>query len=239
MKRIKSALGFTLMEVLIAMTLLSIMVVLLFASLKICAQSWEKGESKMADVNEVAVVYHFFQQHLTAAKPLWDDFSVKEQRTLAFQGDTQSLQFVGEFPASVGKIGAQLFSLHLQELDDGNVINVAITPFLPVPDGQSLPKEEIALIKHVRSISLAYFGPDETGGESSWQTQWLQRENQPQLVKVSIELENASYWPDMIVELKVADAPIDAEGNQANGQVEENGQDPQDPQNPQNLQEPE
>ncbi|MFI3120724.1 MAG: type II secretion system protein, partial [Methylococcaceae bacterium] len=35
--------GFTLIEVLIAMTLLSIMVVLLFASLRICAQSWEQG----------------------------------------------------------------------------------------------------------------------------------------------------------------------------------------------------
>ena len=33
--------GFTLIEVLIAMTLLSIMVVLLFASLRICAESWE------------------------------------------------------------------------------------------------------------------------------------------------------------------------------------------------------
>jgi len=233
MKRIKSALGFTLMEVLIAMTLLSIMVVLLFASLKICAQSWEKGESKMADVNEMAVVYHFFQQHLTDAKPLWDEFSVKDQKLLAFQGDAQSLQFVGEFPASAGKIGAQLFSLNLQELDDGNVINVAITPFLPVPDGEFLPKEEIALIKHVRSVSLAYFGSDESGGEASWQTQWQQRESQPQLVKVSIELENAIYWPDMIVELKITDAQADAEGIQENGQEEEEGQ------SSQNLQESE
>jgi len=52
--------GFTLIEVLIAMTLLGIMMVLLFTSLKICADSWEKGESKITDVNEVAVVYNFF-----------------------------------------------------------------------------------------------------------------------------------------------------------------------------------
>ncbi len=53
--------GFTLIEVLIAMTLLSIMVVLLFSSLRICAQSWEQGENKITEVNEVAVVYNFFQ----------------------------------------------------------------------------------------------------------------------------------------------------------------------------------
>ncbi len=43
--------GFTLLEVLIAMSLLSIMVVLLFSSLKVGAESWDKGESKIAEVN--------------------------------------------------------------------------------------------------------------------------------------------------------------------------------------------
>ena len=53
--------GFTLIEVLIALTLLSIMIVLLFTSLKICADSWEKGENKINNVNQIAVVYNFFQ----------------------------------------------------------------------------------------------------------------------------------------------------------------------------------
>jgi len=100
--------GFTLIEVLIALTLLSIMVVLLFGSLKICAESWEKGESKIAEVNEVAVVYNFFQRHLSAAKPLRNDF--KEESTFSFQGNIQSLQFVGEFPASAGRAGYSFLS---------------------------------------------------------------------------------------------------------------------------------
>lgn len=76
-RRLKNALGFTLIEVLIAMTLLSIMVVLLFSSLRICAQSWEQGENKITEVNEVAVVYNFFQRHLSLAMPLWNDFTDK------------------------------------------------------------------------------------------------------------------------------------------------------------------
>lgn len=225
------------MEVLIAMTLLSIMVVLLFASLKICAQSWEKGESKMAEVNEVGIVYHFFQQHLAAAKPLWDDFTVKEQKTLAFQGDAQTLQFVGDFPASAGRAGPQLFALSVKELEDDKVVNISLTPFLPTPEGQQLPKEEVVLIKHVRNISLAYFGPDETGGEPSWQTQWLQRDNQPQLVKVGIEMEDARYWPDMIVELKVANSVLDADA--ALGTITDGTQDVNQDEDPDQMQEPE
>ena len=228
MKRVGKALGFTLMEVLIAMTLLSVMVVLLFASLRICAQSWEKGESKMSDVNEVATVYHFFQQHLSSAKPLWDDFTVKGQKTLAFQGDAQSLQFVGEFPASAGKVGAQLFSLKVKEVENDRFINVSLTPFLPIPEEQRLSTEEVTLIKHVKEVSLAYFGPDESGSEEgSWQTEWLQRDSQPQLVKIGIELDNGMYWPDMIVELKIANATANA-GNASEDVEQDEGNIPPD-----------
>lgn len=47
MRNLKTGQGFTLIEVLLAMTLLSVMMTLLFVSLKICAESWEKGEKKI------------------------------------------------------------------------------------------------------------------------------------------------------------------------------------------------
>jgi general secretion pathway protein J len=195
--------GFTLIEVLIAMTLLSIMVVLLFSSLKICADSWEKGESKITDVNEVAVVYNFFQRHLSEAKPLWNDFSSEEEKTFSFQGKAQSLQFISAFPASAGRSGLQLFSLDLQEEDDEQVIKITITPFFPVAEGKEWHKEEVTLIKHVNDFMLAYFGSDDGVSEGSWEKEWLDKEVLPRLVKINIKLENEIYWPEMIIDLKV------------------------------------
>jgi general secretion pathway protein J len=212
--------GFTLIEVLIAMTLLSVMVVLLFGSLKICAQSWEMGEKKIAEVNEVAVVYNFFQQHLSAAKPLKDDFTEDESSQgafteeagsrLSFQGDGQSLQFVSVFPASAGRAGMQLFSLEVQDegprggSDDGAEIKVTLTPFFPVAEGGEWQQEDAVLIKHVSHFALSYFGPDQETGESRWQEAWLNRDTLPRLVKIQIEREDEAFWPDMIIELKVS-----------------------------------
>jgi general secretion pathway protein J len=196
--------GFTLIEVLIAMTLLSIMVVLLFSSLKICADSWEKGESKITDVNEVAVVYNFFQRHLSEAKPLWNDLSSEEEeRTFSFQGKAQSLQFISAFPASAGRSGLQLFSLDLQEEDNDQVIKVTITPFFPVAEGSEWQKEDVTLIKHVNDFSLAYFGSDDGVSEGSWEEEWLDKEVLPRLVKINIKLENGIFWPEMIIDLKI------------------------------------
>ncbi|MCF7986018.1 MAG: prepilin-type N-terminal cleavage/methylation domain-containing protein [Methylovulum sp.] len=199
--------GFTLIEVLIAMTLLSIMVVLLFGSLKICAESWDRGESKMSQVNEVGVVYSFFQRQLTTAIPIWDDFSVADEKTFSFHGDEHSMQFVGEFPASASRGGLQLFSIDLEDEKSGRQIvdtqiNVTVKPFLPVLDDKSTSKEQVTLIKNVKELAFSYFGVDDTS-ELSWQATWLERDSLPQLIKIHIEREDGMYWPDMVVDMKL------------------------------------
>lgn len=220
---LKFAQGFTLIEVLIAMTLLSIMVVLLFSSLRICAKSWEQGENKISDVNEVAVVYNFFQRHLALAIPLWDDFSAKdkatadsqpgtgstmegEDRIFSFQGKKQSLRFVSIFPASAGRSGMQSFSVQLLEEDGEQVVKVALTPFFPVTEGEEWHREEVVLLRHVGDFALSYFGVDDATGEGSWQNEWQEKDIQPQLVKIRINTANGVFWPEMIIELKVAGA---------------------------------
>ncbi|MDP1773765.1 MAG: prepilin-type N-terminal cleavage/methylation domain-containing protein [Methylobacter sp.] len=248
---LRTATGFTLIEVLIAMTLLSMMVVLLFASLRICAQSWEQGERKITDVNEVAVVYNFFQRHLSSAIPLWNDFTVRDRvsaanqpgaggdgmqagdrhrrddaetenqdRILSFQGKKQSLQFVSVFPASAGRSGMQLFSIQPQQQDGEQVINVTLTPFLPVTEGEEWRQEEVVLLRRVSDFELAYFGADDTG-ESRWQDEWLEKEVQPRLVKISIGTENGIFWPEMIIELKAVGVGIEANMGNATESVED------------------
>ena len=195
--------GFTLIEVLIAMTLLSIMVVLLFSSLKICADSWEKGESKITDVNEIAVVYNFFQRHLSVAQPLWNDFKEDEEKTFSFQGNADSVHFVSAFPASAGRSGLQLFSLSLTEEDNEPIVKVNLTPFAKLAEGSKWPDEEVTLIRHVSDFSLAYFGSEDGMSEGVWNAEWLNKTVLPRLVKINIQLENGIYWPEMIIDLKV------------------------------------
>ena len=200
--------GFTLIEVLIAMTLLSMMVVLLFGSLKICADSWEKGENKISDVNEVAVVYNFFHRHLSPAKPLWDDFST-EEKTFSFQGKAHAVQFVSALPASAGRSGLQLFTLALQSEDKNQFIKVTLTPFFPLADGEAWHKEEESLVRHVSDFTLAYFGSDDGVSAESWRDEWLAKDALPRLVKINIKLDNEIVCPEMIIELKVVGTTTD------------------------------
>ena len=221
--------GFTLIEVLIAMTLLSIMVVLLFSSLRICAQSWEQGENKITEVNEVAVVYNFFHRHLSSAIPLWNDFTAKDGSQLPklARGRKKRIKYflfkAKNSPCSLSRFflqvparsGMQLFSIQLQEEDDEQVIKVTLTPFFPVTEGEEWHQEEVVLLRHVSDFALAYFGATGDAGESSWQDEWLEKDVQPRLVKISINTTNGVFWPEMIIELKVSGAVAGAE-NESN-----------------------
>jgi general secretion pathway protein J len=226
--RLRNA-GFTLIEVLIAMTLLSLMVALLFGSLRICAQSWEQGENKIAEVNEVAVVYNFFQKHLASATPLWNDFIAVDDvdaanqtetgavadngadtenlnKTFSFQGRKNALQFVSVFPASVGRAGMQLFSIEQQQEDNEQVLKVTLTPFFPLAEGEEWNQEEVVLLRHVSDFELSYFGAVENTDKYDWQDQWLKKDVHPQLVKININTTDGVFWPEMVIALKVAGA---------------------------------
>ncbi|GAB6140494.1 prepilin-type N-terminal cleavage/methylation domain-containing protein [Methylosoma difficile] len=226
MQTSKAAYGFTLMEVLIGMTLLSIMVVLLFASLKTGADSWEKGERKIANVNETAVVYQFFKRHLATAEPLTNNLEPSESK-FAFQGGRHRLSFVSAFPASAAKTGLQLFTIERKEDEDSRYLQVKLTPFIaPAKKGPAIPSEEVILLNHVDDISLSYFGTDlVTGNGYTWQDEWLDKVELPRLVKINITMANGDSWPDMIIAMKITRQPTEAElAGQENSDGETEGE---------------
>lgn len=199
----KPAAGFTLIEVLIAMTLLSLMVVLLFSSLSIGAKSWQQGETKISDVNEIAVVQQFFNHHLANATPQWNDFDPEKERVFSFQGTKDSLQFVSTFPASAERSGLQLFDLKLQKKNKQQFIEVTLTPFFPPTEDEEFFEDSVELVTNVARFELSYFGLNDETGEYGWQNQWLEKEQQPRLVKILLELEDGRFIPEMIVALKI------------------------------------
>lgn len=197
--------GFTLIEVLIAMTLLGIMVVLLFSSLKIAAESWNAGENKIIEVNKKAVVYQFFKRHLTTIRPVAaqtvsnnDDDSLEPQQ--AFQGQSRTMRFVAALPVSAARKGLQVFEIAADAAEPSTIM-VALSPYQQTEPGQP---ERVVLLERVKSFAFAYFGKQEENGEAGWHDDWTGIDRLPQLIKVGISLDDGSYWPEMVFPLKIS-----------------------------------
>lgn len=204
--------GFTLMEVLLGMSLLSVMMVMLFGSLRVCVQNWDAGEAKFDKVSRAAIIRNFFTSHLQNVLPLTDLSS--PQIPFSFQGEANSLQFVSSMPASAGRLGVQLFSVTMAGKQDGEV-KVSMRPFFGSAEGSEWKLEEVVILKHVKKLSFGYFGgdPNNPTEAPTWSDTWLEQQQTPILVKVAIEMNDGEIWPEQIVALKVDNA---ARGPNAN-----------------------
>lgn len=196
--------GFTLIEILIAMSLLSVMVILLFGSLRMAAQSWEVGEAKIMDVNQKAVVFQFFKRHLNTIRPVdmlldLENPDAMTQQQQVFKGHPQALRFAASLTASSTRKGLQIFEIGLDPQQSSTLL-VSLTPYQQIkPD----PVEPVVLLKNIERFNLQYFGKTEAVAEPVWQDEWLLFDRLPNLIKVSILLKDHSYWPDMIFALKI------------------------------------
>lgn len=195
--------GFTLLEILLGMSLMSVMMVLLFGSLRVCVQNWDAGEEKFTQVSQTAIIQNFFNQHLQNLLPLQDDFTETPQ--FSFQGDESSLQFVSSMPASAGRLGLQLFTVTYQQTSDDGRINVSMRPFFPSAKGADWKTEEVTILKGVKKLNFSYFGIDSTNASEPpiWVATWLEKGQTPLLIKIAIELLDGRIWPEQIVALKI------------------------------------
>lgn len=203
---VKEQRGFTLIEVLIGLVLLSIMLSLLFGSIRMGARIWEAGETRAAELDRILVVQNFLRRQLTTVRPILDDLNSGEA-TFSFSGSADSLQFVSDLPSSAHRKGLHLFNLELADDDDSNVLIVKLKAFYPPLDGAEAAIEDVRLISGVDSVVYSYFGVEdftEKPADGRWTEEWQDKEFLPFLIKIEIHMQNGRDWPALLVEPKLS-----------------------------------
>jgi general secretion pathway protein J len=196
--------GFTLVEVLIALTLLGIMMTLLMSTFRAGAKSWDAGE-KIASVTENQfVVHNFLRSYLENARPVVDDFSDEDESEFSFQGNGDSVVFVAGLPANQDRGGLWRFALGLEKNGRSNDLVVLVEPFFPELDEDAELSETLTLLSNVKTFKLSYFGKGEvTDQDEDWNDDWEEKTELPSLVKIELQLEEQKQWPEIVVATQI------------------------------------
>ncbi len=171
--------GFTLLELLIGLTLVGFILTLLFAGLRLGMRSWEAGEQRMVTSSRQAIVVDFIRRTLEQTYPL--NWRVDNEDQLAFAGETESLRIVGPVAIRDGAASNYLIALELAEGDGGRDLvmrwkmpDPREPGFAPLDDAK--PK---VLAKAIKEMAFAYFGAESDTDEPAWHDQWLQQKAPP------------------------------------------------------------
>lgn len=178
--------GFTLVEVLIALSLFGLMLGMIFTILTMASRTWEAAEPRAAALDSRLVLERFLQRHLAAA-PVWPD----SQNRPSFAGDSHQLTFVAFPPLVIGMKGPQRFRL----LKDGDRLKVqvlTITAELPEDERRM---RDLVLLERVEKVQFRYFGDGE------WHDDWT-KHTLPRLVEMTLETRDGFPWPPVVVALR-------------------------------------
>jgi len=167
--------GFTLLELLIVMTILGLILVALTGGVRFAGQAWEVQERRSNRQGDLDAAQTVLRQLMASGT--------------AFQGDGASLRFVSVLPRALARGG--LYEVELRA--SANRLLFAWKPHFKGP-APITPPTEIELIKGVKDFELTYYIPP--GG---WQHVLKDGMKPPALVRVNLQLGEGRTWAPLVV----------------------------------------
>jgi general secretion pathway protein J len=193
--------GFTLVELLAAIALLSLLSVILVGSLQLGFRAWERGAAHETRVGHVALAQNFLRRAIEDAYPFFV-INPAQQGHVAFDGAVDSLRLLASTSRALGKGGRTWWSLAVnRDLNRTDLVIVA----MPEHAGDQDKVSKI-LLPNIQRVELSYFGKTRTEREPGWRPQWAKEWQLPKLVRIRVWFPPGDnrIWPELVIAPRIA-----------------------------------
>lgn len=200
-----AARGFTLLELLIGMTLLGFILALLFGGFRLAANSWDAVEARVERTTDEQLARALLRRVLAQMQPVRWKKTVNQP--VAFTGERGVLRTLAPLTGQAGAAGLRLIELGQEEGEASATGKRSLRLVLrhaPVrydagnfADGLGEAKSHVVL-GDLDAVEFSYFGPEKRGEPPRWQDAWTNPEQLPQLVRLRLASREAG-WSDLVV----------------------------------------
>lgn len=189
--------GFTLLELLVSVTLLALLSVVLVAGMRFGTRIWDKAETADIDNNAVRA----------AEKRVALDLARIYPKLVVVNATDSFIDFTGtpnrmEFLSTADRPDGQMTRIALSAANDdqGVAMQYGTLPELARTGGT-----REALLRHLRSVDFAYFGTSQGDKAPAWHSTWQHEKSLPLLVRIRAATPHANVtWSELVVQPKIA-----------------------------------
>jgi general secretion pathway protein J len=196
--------GFTLVELLVALTLLSFVSLALFGSLRFGMMAWSRGHAHAERTEHIASVQDILRRLIADAYPLLVSGDPTRPH-VAFDGTAGSLSFLASVPIALGAGGRSRFALSADTHDGRIDLVIATQPELADREDSATALRK-TLLARVQAVEFAYFGRARSDKAAQWHDDWIGKTSMPELVRVRVRFagDDARRWPELVVAPRIA-----------------------------------
>lgn len=197
--------GFTLVELLLALTLMSMLLALAYGGLRASTRAADKGQSILEDSSRIRMAHQFVRKQVNQMAPLgFMEGDTPDQRVV-FEGDAQRIRFVASMPGYLGFGGPQVQELEIVAGDNGKSLVLSHALLQNFEEADLYERDPIILMDKIQSAEFSFLGLDETGAVSAWASQWETTGILPRAVSLELEFTEDVYiqWPLLVASVRV------------------------------------
>lgn len=215
--RARASLGMTLIEVMVALALLSLLSLGVLTAFRLGERSWHQISAVATSDRDVVSAQRFLRQILESSHPFRQP-SESRIATFGLEGSATHLWVTAPMPQASGLGGHYRYEL-IEETGDRGLKRLRVRWWLDRNGSLALantsvtgdPHEEV-LLDAVESIAWSYLPPadpnslDVPMGER-WRSSWTGSLKPPALVRLQVSFPSGDRrrWPDLIVDPHVTD----------------------------------
>ncbi len=204
----RPATGFTLVEMLIALTLMSLILTTLFSGLYGTSRMWSRSEILAEQNDATRIGQSLMRRLISETVPITRLDGHKP--ALLFQGEKDALRWVAPLPSQAGGAGLYWLGLALHANAHGkSELILTYIPLLPEtpPSAVSIEDdhESVVIIDAVEGMEIAYYGSTQEDLPPRWQESWTVIDRLPMSVRITLsQPAGETVWPPLVVPLRVS-----------------------------------
>lgn len=169
--------GFTLLELLISLTIMAVISVIMFGGLHVGVRAWEKGEKDIDRSQRERSVLTILNRQI--ASTAFSPGGTAQPRPLFVKGDGSSLELVSHMPLHPADRFGSVYTHYRVTAGDGDTGKIlsAFERNVVFLKGKLAPEEQpdedfMELLKGFEEIAFEYLRKDPLSQETSWQDAW-------------------------------------------------------------------
>jgi len=184
-----STTGFTLVEVMITLTILGFILLIIFGGFRLSYSAWERGDSTKEELQRRRIISQLISQQIKSIVPYRIKTEKAEGDYLAFQGKSQSLKFVSALPIHTKRPEGFVYAIY--EFKEGRLLlyeqRVLNRNFF-----EEEPRKEtgISIIEGISNIRFEYYreADKEKNLTEEWVEEWNAKEEKklPKLLRMTL-----------------------------------------------------
>lgn len=195
--------GFSLMEVLAALALLSIVLLGVYSGISTAGRIVRSGNQAIERMDEVRSAQAYLRSELAQALVMPFD-QTDDGDPIVFRGAADKVTFVAPMPGYLSRLGPQMQTVAL--ISDGrDRYRLEVSLYLLPPDG-SEPKalgEPQVLLRGIRKGAFSYRGMDDQNKPTDWQASWADGRRTPSLVRLALDIDGTTVFPTLVAPLRI------------------------------------